>query len=119
VAHVGLDRSGHERAGIRGVVAVIAERVAHGIRNDDRGGEMNDRLGPIFAHGGRQRRRIAGIANDKRDACRHGITPSGREVVENDNFFPRIPQGMNHVAADIAGAASYQNRHRHSQCQGT
>src|SRR5215471_2635864 len=41
-------------------------------------------------------------------------TESGRQVVEYDHWLAEVSEFMHHVAADIAGAASDQDRHESS-----
>jgi hypothetical protein len=101
----------HSRsARIHGIVAIIAERIAHRIRHDQRGGKVNDGPDIVFADEPQHERLIAGFADDERYARGNGPTMPGREIIEYD-ALAGIGQRINHLAADKAGAAGDQNRH--------
>jgi hypothetical protein len=68
-----------------GIVAIIAERIAHRIGHDQRGGEVNDGLNIVFADKPLHERLIAGFADDKRYACGNGPAMPSGEVVEHDD----------------------------------
>ena len=109
--HAAFDRAFDQRARIGGVVAVIAERIAHRIRHHDRGGEMDDRLDVMLADELRHQRLVAGLADDERHAFGDRPAMAGGQIVEHDDAFAGIGQFQHHLAADIAGAAGDQNRH--------
>ena len=56
-------------------------------------------------------RLIAAVADDERHARRHRPVEAGRQIVEHHHALAGIDQRVNHVAADIAGAAGDQDRH--------
>ena len=56
-------------------------------------------------------RLIAGLAEDQRHALGDRPVEAGREVVEHDDLLARRDQRIDHVAADVAGAAGDQDRH--------
>jgi hypothetical protein len=66
MAHAVLDRGLDQRARVRGVVAVIAERIADRVRHHDRGGEMDDGVDPVLRDQRAHARLISGIANHER-----------------------------------------------------
>ena len=115
MAHPVLDRGFDQGARIRGIVAVIAERIAHRVRHDDRGGEMDDGVDPVLRDQRAHARLIAGIANHERRTRRHRPIEAGGEIVEHHHALAGIDQRVNHVASDIAGAAGHQGRHA-AQC---
>ena len=108
-----LDGAFDQRARVHGVVAVVAERIGDRVRYHDRGGEMDD-----------------GVTSDARrsDAATSAWSPvspittgtsvghrpgkSGAQVVEHDDALAGVAQSVDHVAADIAGAAGNQDRHQ-------
>ena len=111
MAHAVLDRGLDQRARVRGVVAVIAERIADRVRHHDRGGEMDDGVDPVLREQRRNAGLIAGVADDERHVRRHRPVEAGREIVEHHHALAGIGQRVNHVASDIAGAAGHQGRH--------
>ena len=68
---------------------------------------------PCSAISAATRRLIAGLADDERNRLGHGPVEAGRKIVQHDDGFAGIDERMNHVAADIAGAAGDQDRHDH------
>ena len=72
---------------------------------------MNDRVELVFAHHPGEERLIANIALDKSALAAIPPTEAGGQIVEHHDLFARIDQGVDHVAADIAGAAGHQNCH--------
>ena len=59
----------------------------------------------------RDQRLIADVADDERHARRHRPVEAGGEVVEHDHALAGVDQRVDHVAADVAGAAGDQDRH--------
>ncbi len=72
---------------------------------------MNDGVDAIVADDAADQRLIAGLADDQRHILGDGPLEAGREIVEHDNRLAGVDQLIDHVAADIAGAASDQDRH--------
>ena len=107
-----FDRSLDQRARVHGVVAVVAERIATEFRHHDRGGEMDDGVDPMLRDQRRDQRLVAGLADDKRHVLRHRPVEAGRQIVEHHHALAGIDERVDHVAADIAGAAGDQDRHR-------
>ena len=99
------------RARIHRVVAIVAQRLRHRLRNHDRGGEVNDRVDPVPRDQRGDQRLIAGIADHELGGLRHRPFESGRQVVEHHDRFARVDERMHHVAADIARAPRDQNAH--------
>jgi ribonuclease PH len=56
-------------------------------------------------------RLVSGIADDERRARRHRPVESGGQIIEHHDLVSGIEEGVNRVAADVAGAASDQDRH--------
>ncbi len=111
--HAGLDRRLDQRARIDRVVAVIAERIGDRFRHHDRGGEMDDRVDPVLRDQRGHQRLIAALADDEGGA--RPATAQRKPVVRLSSTTTRSPastQRVNHMAADIAGAAGDQDRHR-------
>ena len=111
MAHAAFDRALDQGARVDGVVAVIAERIAHRVGNDDGSGEMNDRVDVVVADDCRDERLIAALADNQRNARRNRPIEAGRQVVEHHHALAGVAQRVHHVTADIAGAAGDQNRH--------
>ncbi len=72
---------------------------------------MDDGVDPVLRDRLRDQRLIADIADDKWHARRHRPVEAGREIVEHDHTLAGVEQRVDHVAADIAGAAGDQDRH--------
>jgi hypothetical protein len=53
---------------------------------------------------------ITGVADDQ-SAVQHGRAESGRQVIENDDFFALLAELTNDVTTDVAGTAGNQNGH--------
>ncbi len=83
MAHAAFDRAFDQRARVRRVVAVVAERIAHRIRHHDRGGEMDDGVDVMLAHKPRDQGLVAGLADDERNALGNGPAMPGRQIVEH------------------------------------
>ena len=66
---------------------------------------------PCFLDDGRDQRLVAGLADDQRHALGDRPVEAGREIVEHDDALARRDQRIDHVAADVAGAAGDQDRH--------
>ena len=56
-------------------------------------------------------RLVAGLADDERHALGNGPVEAGGQIVEHDDALAGVDQRMDHVAADIAGAAGDQDCH--------
>ena len=106
MAHAAFDRAFDQRARIGGVVAVIAERIAHRIRHHDRGGEVDDRVDAVLADQLRDQRLIAGLADDERHAVGNRPAMSGREIVEHDDALAGVD------AARAPSGCRYSRRRR-------
>ena len=72
---------------------------------------MDDRLDAVLLDELGDQRLVAGIADDQRHALGDRPVEAGGQVVEHDDRLAGLDQRMDHVAADIAGAAGDQNRH--------
>ena len=56
-------------------------------------------------------RLVAGLADDERHALGDRPVEAGRQIVEHDHALAGIGELVDHVAADIAGAAGDQDCH--------
>src|SRR5437762_11624907 len=56
-------------------------------------------------------RPVARAAGNEWNRVRYQEAESGREIVKHDHGLARIDELVHHMAPDIAGAASNQNRH--------
>ena len=54
---------------------------------------------------------VADIADKQQRVGRQRGTEAGRQVVQHDHWLAGVGQRVNHVAADIPGAAGDQNGH--------
>jgi hypothetical protein len=113
VPHVGARRGLDQRAGLHGVGEIVAERVGDRFRHHDLGREMGDRIDPVAQDRLGDEGLVGHVADDEAHLGGQGPVVTGREIVEDhDLLMPGIDQREHHVAADIAGAARDQNRHR-------
>ena len=65
----------------------------------------------------RDQRLIAGLADHKRRAgCAPAQSNAGGQIVEHDDALARIAQRVDHVAADITGAAGDAGSSLRSTC---
>ena len=78
-----------QRARLRGVVEIIAERIGDRIRHDDFGGEMGDRVDVVLGEKLGHEILVAEIADDQRHLVRHGASEAGRQIVEHDDLLAR------------------------------
>ena len=116
MAHAAFHRALDQGARVDGIVAVIAERIAHQVGNHDRRGEMNDRVDFLLADDGRDERLIAALADDERSARCDGPIEARGQVVEHHHALAGVAQRVDHVTADIAGAAGDQESSLRSTC---
>src|ERR1700742_4021131 len=96
-----LDRVGH----------VVAERIDDGVRNNDLGGEVQDRADMVLPDQPRYQLRIADVTDVKANAGRNGLSRSGRQIVQHDRRFAAIEKGEDCMAANETGASRDQYRH--------
>jgi hypothetical protein len=54
---------------------------------------------------------VAGVADDERNVARYRPFESGGQVVKHDHALAAFDEGVDHVAADITGAAGDQDGH--------
>jgi hypothetical protein len=59
----------------------------------------------------RHERLVPGVTDDKLGALRYRPIETGTEIIEYHDAFAAIEEGVNHVAADVAGAAGDQDSH--------
>ena len=64
MTHTGLHCALDQSPRVHCVVAIIAERIAHRIRNHDRGGEMNDGINRLVTQKSPDKLLIAAVADD-------------------------------------------------------
>ena len=93
------------------IIEIIAQGITDGIRHNDRSGKMDNGIKLMLRHQAGEKIRIANIAFDQLCLGRHGPPETGRQIVEHHDIFARINESQNHVAADVARAACYQNCH--------
>ncbi len=72
---------------------------------------MDDRVDVMLADDICDEFRITGLADDQRHALGNRPIKTGGKIVEYGHALTRIAQRVDHMAADIAGAAGDQNRH--------
>jgi ribonuclease PH len=51
------------------------------------------------------------FADNERRARRHRPVEAGGQIIEHHGLLSGLEEGVNHVAADVAGAAGDQDRH--------
>ena len=111
MANSAVHRALDQRAGIDRVVAIIAERIADRLRNDDRSGEVNDGVDAMLADQPLDQRLIAAVADNERHALGDRPGKAGRQIVEHHHRLAGVGEFEHHMAADIAGSAGDQDRH--------
>ena len=84
-----LDRGLDQRAGVDGVVAVIAERIAHRFRHDGRAGEMDDGVDVVLFDQRGDQRLVADVADDRQH--RLAAAPSAKPVDRLSSTTTRSP----------------------------
>ena len=72
---------------------------------------MDDGVDAMVANDARDQRLVAGFADDQRHALGDGPVVARRQIVEHNHALAGIGELMDHVAADIAGAACDQDCH--------
>src|SRR5688572_13096772 len=103
-------RGGFEqRAGGAGIVAVVLERIRHGLGHDDRGGEMDDGVHLVVRQHLVDQRAISDIAHDQWHTT-YSAAETRREIVENDYALTARDQLQYSVASDVSSAAGDQYR---------
>ena len=110
--HSARDRRLDQRAGLDGVVLVVAERIGDRFRNHDRTGEMDDRVDRVLAYSANPTSSLS--PTSPTTSCASGAPPSRSRSTAGrarPTSSPCIEQFPDHVAADIAGAASYKYGH--------
>lgn len=90
---------------------VIAEWIFHRLRRHRLCSEMDDRVDRFVRQYLCDQALVAELADNQFGFSRHGPTKPGREIVEDDNLLAVIEQFVDHMAADISGAACDQNAH--------
>jgi hypothetical protein len=88
MAHAPLGGGLDQRARVHRIVAVIAERIANGVRHDDRGGEMEDGVDPVLCDRFGDARLIS-MSPIRSDAA--GATAQSKPVVRLSSTTTRSP----------------------------
>jgi hypothetical protein len=70
---------------------------------------MDDGNNIVLANNLRHQFLIPGFSDDKWYALRDGPLEASRQIVKDNDALTGIDEFMDHVAADIAGTASYKN----------
>ena len=94
-----------------GIVEIIEQGIGDRFRYHDLGCEMCDGIDFMLTENSFHERRVSKITDDQFRRGLHRGTKAGRKIVENDGLFARVEKRQHHMAADIARASSYQNRH--------
>ncbi len=111
MAHAAFDRAFDQRPRVHGVVAVVAERIGDRLGHHDRAGEVNDRVDAVFLDQRGDQGLIADVADLELGARRHRPREPGGQIVEHHHGLAGVDERVDHVAADVAGAAGNQDRH--------
>src|SRR6202044_3146733 len=106
-----IDRRLDQSACVRNVVKVVAERIADGVRYDNLGGEMGDRVDRMLLDQAPDQLRVARVAGDELGPFGDAPGEARGKIVENDDGLAGIEEAERHMATDIAGAAGHQNAH--------
>ncbi len=110
--HAGFGGALQEIPGRAGVVAVVLERVAHGLRHDGVRGEVHDRIDAVLGQHPRDQRTVAGVADDE-FTVRDCLGEARAQVVERHHALPGLAELANDMTPDVAGAARDENAVRH------
>ena len=109
--HTRFGRDLEQGAGIHRIVAIIAKRIAHRIRHNDRGGEMDDGVNAVALNRLGHQLAVASVSGHERNRAGNQEAEAGRQVVEHHYGFAGVDELMHHVAPNIARSASNQNCH--------
>lgn len=93
------------------VVVEILERLRHAFAHLDEGGEMEDRVDPVFREDPVEIFGGADIPLVEFRAGVHGFPVSGHEAVHDDHLVAALDKSAHVMGADIAGSAHYQYLH--------
>ena len=110
--HAGANDGLQQCTGLDRVVLVVAQRIGHGIGNDNRSGEMDDGLDPVIANDAAHEILVGNVADDEICFQGNGPVESRRQTVEHDDVLAGIEKGPDHVAADISGTTRHKHTHR-------
>jgi hypothetical protein len=110
VFDAGLLAGLQEAAGRAGIVAVVLQRIGDGLGNDGVRCEVHHRIDAALAQQAADELAIAGVADHQ--LAVHDCRPeAGGKVVEHDYCLITLAELANDMAADIPGAAGYENCH--------
>ncbi len=109
--NVAADGDVEQIARRHGVVAIVAERIAHRFRHDDGAREVDDGIDMVRGDHAFDQVFIRHVADEQRHAVGNEGGETGGEIVDDDDAFAGFRQRENHVAADIAGSAGHKNGH--------
>ena len=109
MAHVVPGATREQVACRAGVVAVIAQRVGNGFRHDRARSEMHHGIDAALTQQFVDANFITGIGDDELGTD-HGLRESGAQIVDDDDALAGLDELQHDVAADVAGAASDENR---------
>jgi len=70
---------------------------------------MDDRINVVLSDDLSHQVLIGGVAEDKWHVLGDGPVKASRQIVEYNDLFAGIGQLKDHVTADVAGTASYQD----------
>ena len=108
---LGLDGDREQRAGLAGVVEIVAERIGDRFRHHDRTGKMDDGVDIVGKQKLAHEVLIADIALDELRLGRHRPAEPGRKIVEDQYVLAGIDQLESHMAADESGPTRDENTH--------
>ena len=94
----------------RGVVGVIAARLAHRLRRRHRRGQVHD--GVESAAPEQRIQAVAADVGDDQFTGQHRLAHAAGQVVANDEVVAVFRQRQHDMTADITGAAGHQHFHR-------
>ena len=97
MAHALLDGAGHQRARLDRVVEIVAEGIGDRFGDDDRAGEVDDRVDPVFVDDAVDEGLVADVAFDEGGVLRDRPTETGRQVVEYDGLLAEVGKALGHV----------------------
>ena len=72
---------------------------------------MHDRVDLATLHQPVQKHTVTNVADHEIRSTRNSPVEAGGEVVENDNPHAMVQELKDHMAADVAGTAGYENAH--------
>ena len=106
MADAGFERALEQGAARAGVVAVVLERIRHGLGDHRVGREVQHGIDVVGREDPVEHLGIAGVP-DHEVAVQHGLAEARRQIVEHDDALAGLAELADDVGADVPGASGY------------